>query len=294
MTGFVETSTKETVVYINQEEMLHVVGQGFNNITGMSRVRSFARNAAALSQVLEDQEGYTHENSSNPSAFVTPGKKQSPEGFKRFKAQFDQRNTGRPNAGRVIYGDEGASYTAMQMRPIDLNSIEARRYQVADISRFFGVPLHLLNEVEKSTAWGSGLAEQTLAFKIWTLEPIFGRIEAELNMKLDLGPGVFVRFDREERLAMNPQMAAEVARTEIASGTLLINEWRQKKHRPPVEHGDKPLINSTNVRLDALYLPGAQPRVDPIQADPVPPKDDVGASPTDTEANEQGFTPNPT
>jgi phage portal protein BeeE len=32
------------------------------------------------------------------------------------------------------------------------------RFTVADISRFYGVPLHLLNETDKSTSWGSGIS----------------------------------------------------------------------------------------------------------------------------------------
>jgi HK97 family phage portal protein len=279
MTGFVETSTQETVEYVNQEDMIHIPGPGFNGITGMSRIRSFARSASSLAVLLEDQTGYVHENAAKPSAFVTPGKKLDQNAFKRFKAQFDMRNTGRPNAGRVIYGDDGATYTAMQMTPEDLNTIEARRYQVADISRFFGVPLHLLNEVEKSTAWGSGLSEQNLAFGIYTVNPDLARVMAELNMKLLAGTGTFMDFDRHEMLAMDPIKATDVAQKEIASGTLTINERRKKLNRPPVPDGDKPLINSTNISLEALFRPGAQPRQDPIQADPVPAKEDVGTTP---------------
>lgn len=291
MTGFVETSTQETVVYVNQEDMLHITGTGFNGIVGMSRIRSFARPAVALATLLEDSVGYTHENASSPSAFVTPGKLLGKDSFKRWKAQFDMRNTGRSNAGRVIYGNEGGTYTSMQMREEDLNTIAARRYQVADISRFFGVPLHLLNEVEKSTAWGSGLSEQNLAFGIYTLNPIMRRITAEFNMKLMTGTGVIMDFDRQEMLAMDPVKATEVAAKEIASGTLLLNERRKKLNRPPVDHGDKALINSTNISLDALFVPGAQPRQDPIQADPVPPKDDIGTTPNGP-ADTDDFTPN--
>jgi hypothetical protein len=86
-------------------------------------------------------------------------------------------------------------------------------------------------------------------------------------------------FDRDALLAMDPLKDAQVAQTEINSGALLLNERRRKKNRPPVEFGDKTLINSTNVSLEALFRPGAQPRQDPIQADPVPPKEDVGTTP---------------
>lgn len=269
VSGIVDQAQSYTIEYVTQENMIHIPGPGFNGLKGLSRIRSFARNAISLASLLEDQTGYVHENAAKPSAFITPGKKMSPDGFKRFKAQFSGNYTGRANAGRVIYADEGATYTAMQMTPEDLNTIEARRYQLADVSRFFGVPLHLLNEMEKATAWGAGLAEQNLALGLYTVNPDLNRVESELNLKLDLGQGVFIEFDRDWMLAMDPLKDAQVAQTEIASGALTINERRKKKNRAPVDHGDRPLINSTNIRLDALYEQGAQPRQDPI-AGPAP------------------------
>lgn len=259
-------TNQPTIEYHDQEDIVHIPGPGFDGITGMSRIRAFARNAVSLSAVLEDQTGYVHENAAKPSAFVTPGKRMTPDTFRRFRNQFDVANTGRGNAGRVIYGEDGATYTPMQMAPEDLNTIEARRYQIADISRFFGVPLHLLNETDKSTSWGSGLTEQTIALGVFTLNPELGRIEAELNYKLFDGTDYYIEFDRQAMLAMDPVKSAEVARTEIASGVLSINERRRQLNRPPVENGDRPLINSANVSLDALFAPGAQPRQ--VQAAP--------------------------
>jgi len=275
-TDFVNLEATPVVEWVKQDDMIHIPGVGFNGIKGMSPIRSFGRNAIALAQLLEDQIGTVHENAAKPSAFVTVKPSIKPAGFAAFKAQFDDNYTGRQNAGKVIYGDEGTSYTPMQLTPEDLHTIEARRYQVADISRFYGVPLHLLNETDKSTSWGSGLSEQTLAFLIYTLDPEAGRIEAELNAKLFAGSDYYIEFDRDALMAMDPLKAAEVAQKEIGSGTLTINEYRRKKNRPPVENGDKPLINSTNISLAALYMPGAQPRQDPIQEDPLPEKPAVG------------------
>jgi len=281
--GTVERPTNEGLTeWLDQDDVLHIPGLGFNGIIGVSRIRANARSSVALSMMLLEQIGRVHENAAKPSGLATPPKGISPEGFKRFVAQFSETNTGRSNAGKVIFGDEGTSFTPFQMTPEDLHTIELMRYGVADISRFFGVPLHLLNETDKSTSWGSGLSEQTLAFLIYSVEPDLGRIEAEMNYKLFTRPDgrradYYIEFDRDGLLAMDPVKAAQIAQTEIASGTLLINERRRHKNRPPVENGDEPLINSTNVPLSKIFEPGAQPRQDPIQADPLAPKPDVGA-----------------
>jgi HK97 family phage portal protein len=250
----------------DQDDVLHIPGPGFNGVVGLSRIRAYARNAVALSLVMEEQTGRVHENAARPSGLVSldPKVKISPAGFARFKAQFNDNHAGRSNAGRVIFGDGDTKYTPFQMSQEDLNTLEFRRFQVADISRFYGVPLHLLNETDKSTSWGSGLSEQTLAFLIYTIDPDLSRIEAELNYKLFFGTDYFAEFDRDALMAMDPLKAAQVAQTEISTGTLLINEFRRKKNRQPVAGGDRALINSTNVPLDKIEEKGAQPRQDPL------------------------------
>lgn len=255
----------QRIEWHDQEDVIHIPGLGFNGLRGMSRIRAFARNAVSLSQLLEEQTGRVHENAAKPSGMVSVPPQISKPGFDRLQAQFNQDNTGRGNAGKVIFADPGSTFTPIQMTPEDLNTIASRGYQVADISRFFGVPLHLLNQIDKSTSWGTGLSEQTLAFLIYTMDPDLGRIEAELNYKLFAGSEYYVEFDRDALMAMDPLKAAQVAQTEISTGVLLINERRRHKNRPPVENGDEPLINSTNVPLSKIFLPGAQPVVDPLQ-----------------------------
>lgn len=266
--GFAETSTPENTEYIDQDDMIHIPGLGFNGVVGVSRIKAFATRAIGLARTLEEQSDLVHRNAARPSGVLELGPgKISPEGFARMRADFMGDHTGKRNAGKVIFADHGSKFHQLQMSFEDMETLESRRFQVADISRFFGVPLHLLNETDKSTSWGSGLSEQTLAFLIYTLNPTLGRIENELNYKLFLGTEFYVEFDRDAMMAMDPVKAAEVAQKEIASGTLLINEHRRHKNRPAVEHGDEPLINTASQPLSRLFAQPATPPAPP----PAPP-----------------------
>jgi len=262
--GPVAEGVTQRIEWHDQEDVIHIPGLGFNGVSGLSRIRAFARNAVSLDQLLQEQVGRVHENAAKPSGYVTVPPRMGRDAFERFRAQFNEQNTGRYNAGKVMFGDKDTTYTAMQISPEDLNTIAMRGYGVADISRFFGVPLHLLNQIDKTTSWGTGLSEQTLAFLIYTLDPDLCRIEAELNYKLFNGTDYYVEFDRDSLMAMDPLKAAQVAQTEISTGVLLINERRRHKNRPPVENGDQPLINGTNVPLAKIFAPGAQPVLDPL------------------------------
>jgi HK97 family phage portal protein len=274
-----EGGMQQRVEWHDQEDIIHIPGVGFNGIKGLSRIRAFARNAVSLSLLLEEQTGRVHENAARPSGLATVPPGIAKDAFERFKAQFNDNNAGRANAGRVVFGDKDTTYTPFQMSQEDLNTLAFRSHQVADVSRYYGVPLHLLNETDKSTSWGTGLSEQTLGFLIYTLDPDLGRIEAELNYKLFYGSDFYVEFDRDALMAMDPLKAAQVAQAEISTGTLLINERRRHKNRPPVENGDEPMINSTNIPLRKIFEPDAQPRQDPLQADPIAPTPAPGAAP---------------
>ena len=236
---------------IRQEDMIHIAGPGFDGRRGMSRIQSFARGAIGLAMTMEERTGRLHQNAAMPSGVLQTPKKMSDTGILRAKAQFDMAHRGVSKWGSTVIVDEGAKYTPFQLSPQDLQTIEARRYQIADISRFFGVPLHLLNETDKTTSWGTGLSENTLAYLIFTLDADLSRMESEINYKLFSGTEFYAEFDRDGLLSMDPVKSAQVTAQEIASGTQTINEVRKKKNRPPVEGGDIPLINSTNVPLPA-------------------------------------------
>ena len=253
---YVLTHEDGSVETLHQEDMLHIPGPGFDGIKGLSRIQSFARGSVGLARSMEERTGRVHQNASMPSGIMQVQGKMSDDGFRRLRRQLQEAHSGVANWGKTVIADEGSKYTPFQLSPQDLQTIEARRYQVADISRFFGVPLHLLNETDKTSSWGTGLSENTLAYLIFSLDADLRRIESELNYKLFSNSPLFVEFDRDGLLSMDPEKTATVMQSEISSGVSTINEARRKKNRPPVTGGDTPLINSTNVPLTTQAAKG--------------------------------------
>jgi HK97 family phage portal protein len=62
--------------------------------------------------------------------------------------------------------------------------LETRAFQIADIARFFGVPLFLLMDSEKSTSWGTGMEQQNLSFLTYTLQPYLRKMVQTFNRRL--------------------------------------------------------------------------------------------------------------
>lgn len=239
-----------------QDEMLHFSGPSFDGVVGVSRITQFARDPIALSKVLEEQTALLHENAARPSGVFEPPASVTPEAFKRMRAWFENKNAGRGNAGRTLYADPGSKYTPIQIMSLeDMNTLEARRFQAAEICRFFGVPPHLIGEAANTSAWGSGIEQLTLGFKQFTLHPLLIDFEQELTLKLFSPTSeYFPQFDRASLVVMDARTQAEVAQTEIQTGVLTIDERRRQLNRPGFNQSgtDEPLVNSTMLPLKRI------------------------------------------
>ncbi len=258
---------------VDQEDMIHIPGPGFDGILGMSRIHQNAKNTVAMAKSLEEVMGRAFDNAVSPSIIVKLPQGMDPDAVKNLKARITQEYAGRTNTGKPMFVDAGTEVDAMQINLVDLAAIEAMQASTKMICQFFGVPPELLGESGVST-WGSGISQLILGFLKFSLNSDLERIEAELSAKL-AGPGQYILFDRDQLLAMDAESAAKVASQEIACGLSTINEARIRKHRPIVEGGDTPLINSTNISLDRAINPPAPP----TQQGKAPPEPTKGEPP---------------
>lgn len=249
---------------IDQEDMIHIPGPGFDGVKGLSRITAFARNAVAMSRVLEEQTGRVHENGMRPSVAITAPSGIGPKGLRRMEAFYNERWAGRLNAGKPIFIPGDMKVTPFQISPEDMTTLETRQFTVDDICRFFGVPPHLVGS-NSATTWGSGIEQLTIGFLKYSLEPELQRIEHELNYKLLDGTPYYVMFDRDALTAMDAKTAADVAAAEINSGQLTPNEARRKKYRPAKDGGDELLVNSTMIPLSRALNPPPKAPAPPAQ-----------------------------
>lgn len=249
---------RETIV---PDEMLHFAGPGFDGIRGYPRL-SYMRNAVSLGLTLEAQTATVHENAAKPSGQLSIDKTLDAAAKKRQIAHFTNVNTGRHNAGKTFFVDGESKFTPFQMSPEDLNTLESRRYQTADICRFYGVSPGMIGEAAGTSSWGTGIEQNNLAFKIYTLEPELQQYEHELNNTLPLrwrGLDYYVQFDRHALLAMDALTAAQVAQTEVAAGLLTPAEYRTRKSRPMIKGSDQLFMNATNKTLEQTINPPVPP-----------------------------------
>jgi hypothetical protein len=135
---------------------------------------------------------------------------------------------------------EGLTHKEISLSAEDSQLLEARKFQVIDIARAFGVPPHMIGETSASTSWGSGIEAMSRGFVTYTLQPHLVRIEQELNRKLfPRNPTKIIAFDRDALIEGDSKAQAEYNRAALGGpgsgmGWMTVDEIRKSKGLAPL------------------------------------------------------------
>jgi HK97 family phage portal protein len=223
-------------------DIMHICGMKLPGaVTGLSPI-GFARETVGLGLAAQRFGASFFENGALPGAVV-----EAPAGFTResadlFAETWNARHGGVGNAQRVGVLTGGAKLTKVSIQPNDAQFLETRQFAVPDICRFYGVPPHLVADASNSTSWGSGLAEQNLAFGQFSLRSWVTRIEAAHNRLLtsDGRRRDFVKLNLDALLRASLKDRYEAYAVGLANGFLVPNEPRTWEDLPPLPGGDAP------------------------------------------------------
>lgn len=220
----------------DRSEIIHVRGPGLDCYKGDSPV-SLAREAIGLALTLENHCGSLFGRGAKPSGILKV-KAKSAEALKRIKAMFAQFYEG-IHGERTLLLDDDSEFQQVQITSVDAQTLEMRRFQVAEISRFWRVPLSLLNDLERVThANAEALGQQFLSF---CMLPIFRSIADALALTLlapDERDDLYFEFlvDDIARADLAARMTAYA--TAISHGILSPNDVRSKENAGPYVGGD--------------------------------------------------------
>src|SRR5690554_4735321 len=222
----------------DQDDILHIPGFGFDGTRGMSVIRHAAREAIGLALAAEGFSSRFFASGAHADvALKVPGK-MTQEQIDNLRRIWASKYGGAHNASLPIVLTEGTDLKEVTISAQDSQLIEARRFQVADIARAFGVPPHMIGETDKSTSWGSGIEQQGIGFVQYTLAPHLNRIEQEINRKCFRTERLFVEFNVEGLLRGDSKSRADYY-TRALGGTqnpawMTPNEVRRLENLPPL------------------------------------------------------------
>lgn len=232
--------------WLDPSDVLHFPGSGFDGLRSMSVIAYGAKNAIGNALAMDEYSGKFFANGAHPSIILKSAARMDERQKNELREAFAAKYSGARNFfDKPLVLTEGLDAKEISISAEDAQLLEARKFQVVDIARAFGVPPHMIGETTGSSAVGAGYEQQARDFVMHTLRLHIKRLEQELNRKLfPRDTGKFVRFDLGDLIEGDSKAQAEYNKAALGGpgsgpGWMTVNEIRKSKGLPPVDGGDK-------------------------------------------------------
>lgn len=205
---------------INQLDMLHIRYMGCSDFIGKTPIQ-VAGNSIIAGNIENKHSELFYKNGGQMKHIISLAGTALPEAKTQFENDFKENNTGEQGVGSMMILENGTTLTTETLSAVDAQTLEARKWRVIDICRLFGVPPFLIEEIEKQTSFGKGVADQFTFFVRKTLRPMIEKIEAEVNRKLFGRDSEFrMRFNLDDLLRGDLAARAEYLRSALGGNQL--------------------------------------------------------------------------
>jgi len=150
-------------------EFLHIPGMMMpGDVVGVSPISMASRAITNAGQAQESSTAFI-ENGATPSGVISYKTERSSEAVKKDLATWNKRHGGSGNQGRIAILTGDASFNTVSVSAKDSQFLESRKFQVAEITRFFGLPSHVVGDTDGVSHWGTGISAQNTALVLFTL-----------------------------------------------------------------------------------------------------------------------------
>lgn len=242
--------------------ILHLRGLSTDGVRGRSPLADL-RESVGLAMTAQEFSARSFANGNRKPGVLVGGPSMNKSKADDFLAFWMQHYAGAANAGKspLLFG--GMEWRDAGFSNADAELLLTRKFEVEEIARVFRVPLTLLQSMEKSTSFGTGIAELNRGFVNHTLMPWIVNWEMELEDKLltedEKKAGYYIKFLVAALLRGSPVEQAQKAMLERQARLITINEYRREQERNdfPDNIGDNPRedFNGQGGGKDAVPVP---------------------------------------
>ncbi len=221
------------------ERIWRIAGLSTNGIVGLSPIRQ-AREGIGLALALEEHGARLFANGARPGGVLELEGKLSDEAYKRMRENWNKRHQGGANAHRVAILEENAKWHQISMTAEDAQFLESRKYQRSEIASIFGVPPHMIADLEKATF--SNIEHQSIQFVVYSLLPWLKRIEQSIFRDLLSSTErqqYYAEHSVEGLLRGDSKSRSEFYRNLFNAGAISINDMRRLENMNSIEGGDQ-------------------------------------------------------
>lgn len=214
----------------------YVPGLSLDGKTPVSLL-TYARLSLATSIAGDRAQGNMFANGAMISGLATPADDYDiTSDVPEIRRQLDDAVLGHENAGRIAVINRRLTFTPWTMTAIDAQFLGSRQFQIEEVSRWTGVPPHLLMQTDKQTSWGTGVDEQNRGLSKFVLGHWASRLEQRGSRLVGRPRWIEFDFAALER----PNFATEVDLLIKQTGKpfLTVNEARKIRNLAPIDGGD--------------------------------------------------------
>jgi HK97 family phage portal protein len=273
----------DNVVY-TPEQVMHIPGLGYDGLAGLGVV-AYARQTVGTALASDKLAARFYSNGTQLSGILkTAVPLTSQDQADEMKRTWLMKNGGTGNSASVAVLDAETDYQPLTIPPDQLQFLESRRWQTTEIARLFGIPPHLVGDVEKSTSWGTGIEQQNTAFVAYTLGAWANRIEQRVTREVVQTRGQAASFDFSSLLRGDMQERFTAYSVGVQWGFLTRNEARIREDMEPITGLDEPLT-PLNMNAGSVQTEKLDPDVKPLGATDKPGSGTTEAEEESSEAN---------
>jgi HK97 family phage portal protein len=280
-----EASGSSTVY--TQDAVMSVRGMSDDGVNGMSTIE-LARDAIGLARACEIHGATFFGSGARPGVILSTDQMLSPEAAENTRNQWERAHRGADRSHRTAVLQGGLKVNELGGNNQESQFLEARRFQVEEVCRLFGVPPHLVGDLTRSSF--SNIEQQSLDFLTNGLMPYLRRIESSIARDLLEGDDeYFAEFDTRGVLRADAAGRSSYYNTMWNLGVLSVNEIRSLENLNPVESGDVRFVQLNMTTLDkAAAAPEPMPAtvVEEIVVDETAPAPEPVADAAPVEAEE--------
>jgi HK97 family phage portal protein len=255
---------RDAVRLLGGIDIWHLTGLSSDGLKGLSMI-DVASDSIGVSMAAEQHAARFFERGVKPAGILQHERTLTPRTAEEMGESFRRKWGGEQGVGGVPVLWEGMKFVPVAMTLKDAEFLDSRKFSVAEIARWFGVPPHMVGDVERSTSWGTGIEQQGLHFLIYSLQPWVELLEQSIRFTLVVQPErYYPKFNVNALLRMDSKTQADVFGKLIDKGVLSPNECRELLERNPREGGDE------YVDPAAKSAPPPPPPVPPSPDEPQP------------------------
>lgn len=224
-------------------EVMHIPGLGYDGMQGLSPITMAARSLGTSVAADKLAARFFSKGTQLSGVINVKAPLSSQTQADQIRARWISRNGGTSNAAEVAVLDSETTFQPLTIAPEALQFLESRRWQTTEIARLFGIPPHLVGDVEKSTSWGTGIEQQNVGFVSYTVSGWTNRIEQRLSREVIYAadPKTYCEFDLDRLMRGSMSERFNAYAVAIQWGWLTRNEARLKENMPEIDGLGDPL-----------------------------------------------------